>query len=129
MLLTTCKVPWIAALVAAGVLATVVSAHQGTPRALASPARLVASPEAHPADLGGPHVRPANGQAPRPATRVIQWRITDAQGRPVREGRVMFGPRTSLASFDESGMAVVDVEGHFRIELSGFPFDPFRSVG
>ena len=34
----------------------------------------------------------------------------------------MFGPQTTLAPFDESGTAIIDGEGRFRIELAGFPF-------
>ncbi len=120
MLLNTCKVLGIVALLTAGVLAIVVSAQQGTPRVLASPARPGASPAAR---LGGAQARSADEKAAQPATpRVIQGRLTDAQGRPVREGKVMFGPQTPPAPFEESGMATVDAEGRFRIELSGFSF-------
>jgi hypothetical protein len=56
-----------------------------------------------------------------PTTRVIEGRVTDAQGRPVREGKVMFAPQTPPVPFSEAGTSAIDARGHYRIELSGFP--------
>ncbi len=58
------------------------------------------------------------GQPAQPATRVMEGRVTDAQGRPVREGKIMFAPQNPPLAFHESWTAAIDPQGHFRIELS-----------
>jgi hypothetical protein len=40
--------------------------------------------------LGGLQAPGGGGQAPQPATRLIEGRVTDVQGHPVREGKIMF---------------------------------------
>ena len=106
-------------------LATAVSAQQGKPRALASRARPVTRPAASPAArASGPAGSTAqlwNEKAARPATREIQGRVTDPEGRPVREGKVMFAPQTPLVPFTEAGIAAIDADGRYRIELRVYP--------
>ncbi len=112
----------IAALLAAGILATVVSAQHGQPPAIASAPRPIASTAARSAGPGAQQAEKTDARPAQPATRVVQGRVTDLEGRPVREGKVMFGPQIPLLPFAESGMAGIDLDGHFRIELAGSSF-------
>ncbi len=59
-------------------------------------------------------------QAAPPATRVVEGRVTDTNGNPVREGKVMFAPQNPPWPFQKSGMAAIDAQGHYRIELATF---------
>jgi thiol-disulfide isomerase/thioredoxin len=68
--------------------------------------------------LGGLQAPGGGGQALQPATRLIEGRVTDVQGHPVREGKIMFGLQNPPRSFDEAWTAAIDQEGHYRIELS-----------
>ena len=52
------------------------------------------------------------------ATRIIEGHVTNGQGAPVHEGKVMFA-RQAVAFF-ESWTAAIDAEGHYRIELSPY---------
>jgi thiol-disulfide isomerase/thioredoxin len=70
--------------------------------------------------LGAGQAPTNGGEVAQSATRVIEGRVTDGQGRPVREGKVMFAPRDPPLPFQESATASVDAEGHYRIELSTF---------
>jgi RNA polymerase sigma factor (sigma-70 family) len=112
----------IAVFLAAGMLATAVLAQQEPRRARATLTKPVASLAASQSRSDGSSDRKADEKA-RPATRVIQGRVTDAQGQPVRDGRVMFAPPTPIASFEESATAVTDLDGRFRIELAAFSLD------
>jgi RNA polymerase sigma factor (sigma-70 family) len=75
--------------------------------------------------------RGADAPASRRATRILQGRVTDAQGQPVREGKVMFAPQTPPVPFAESGMALIDGDGRYRITLSATPFgsEPSPATG
>ena len=68
--------------------------------------------------LGGLQAPGGGGQALQPATRLIEGRVTDVQGHPVREGKIMFALQNSPLGFDEAWAAAIDPEGHYRIELS-----------
>ncbi len=68
--------------------------------------------------LGGLQAPGGGGQALQPATRLIEGRVTDVQGHPVREGKIMFALQNSPLAFDEAWTAAIDQEGHYRIELS-----------
>ena len=56
------------------------------------------------------------------ATRIIEGRVTDGQGRPVHEGKVMFAPQDPPLPFSERATAAIDAQGHYRIEISTFPY-------
>ena len=68
--------------------------------------------------LGGAQAPNGGGQAAQPEKRLVEGRVTDAQGHPVREGKIMFAPQNPPLAFHESWTAAIDPEGHFRIELS-----------
>jgi RNA polymerase sigma factor (sigma-70 family) len=122
MVVSTFHLVAIASLVAAGVLASVVSAQQGTAAKVASTAKPRTSPAARPVDPGAAPARGPAAPPAQPVPRVITGRVTDRQGRPVREGRVMLAPQNVAMPFEEPGMAKIDSDGRFRIELSGLPF-------
>jgi RNA polymerase sigma factor (sigma-70 family) len=119
MLVNRFSVLGIATLLAAGVLATAVLARPEPRRTRASLVRPLASLAASQFRPDGKSDRKADEKG-QPGTRVIQGRVTDAQGQPVRDGRVMFAPPTPMASLDESSTAVTDANGRFRIELAAF---------
>jgi thiol-disulfide isomerase/thioredoxin len=62
----------------------------------------------------------AHDQAPVPATRVVEGRVRDSRGQPVRVGKVFFGPQDPRVPFEEESTASLDAKGRFRIELKGF---------
>ena len=64
----------------------------------------------------------ADDPVAKPATRVIEGRVLDSRGQPVRQGKVFFGPREARIPFDEQSTATLDGEGRYRIELKGFAF-------
>jgi thiol-disulfide isomerase/thioredoxin len=68
--------------------------------------------------LGGLQAPGGGGQAHQPATRLIEGHVTDVQGHPVREGKIMFALQNPPLAFHESWTADIDQEGHYRIELS-----------
>ncbi len=113
MLVTPVRVLALAAILTAGVLATFVSARPETLRSTVAQAKPAVSPAAQPAVA-------RKEQAPPTTARVIEGRLTDASGRAVPEGKLMFGPQNVRVPFAESGMATVGPEGRFRIELAGF---------
>jgi hypothetical protein len=58
------------------------------------------------------------GPAARPATRVVEGRVTDTNGNPVREGKVMFGPQDPPLPFREPSTAAIDApEGRYRVQV------------
>jgi thiol-disulfide isomerase/thioredoxin len=71
--------------------------------------------------LGGPSPSAADEPPARRASRVIEGRALDAQGKPAREGKVLFGPQSVATPFFEAAVATIDPEGRFRIELADFP--------
>ncbi len=60
------------------------------------------------------------GPAAQPAKRVVEGRVTDTNGNPVREGKVMFGPQDPPLPFRDSTAVAIDAQGHYRIELAAF---------
>ena len=58
------------------------------------------------------------GQAAQSARPVIEGRVTGSQGRPSREGKVMFAPQNPPIAFHEAWTVAIDAQGHYRIELS-----------
>ena len=57
-------------------------------------------------------------QAAQSVKVVIEGRVTDAQGRPLHEGKVMFAPQDPPIAFHEAWTVDIDAQGHYRIELS-----------
>jgi thiol-disulfide isomerase/thioredoxin len=78
--------------------------------------------------LGGLQAPGGGGQAPQPATRLIEGRVTDVQGHPVREGKIMFALQNPPLAFQEAWTADIDQEGHYRIELSTLSLPPTLSL-
>ncbi len=72
------------------------------------------------ARLGIAHGQDPGEPASPPAGRVIEGRVTDFQGRAVREGRVMFAPQTPPLGFSDAGTAAIDADGRYRIALARF---------
>jgi thiol-disulfide isomerase/thioredoxin len=68
--------------------------------------------------LAGAQTPGGGAQVREPAIRVIEGRVTDVQGRPVHEGKIMFAPQNPPLAFHESWTAALDPQGHYRIELS-----------
>jgi RNA polymerase sigma factor (sigma-70 family) len=128
MFLSTCRVPGIVALLAAGAVVSLVIAERGAPQTLAAASRRETARAGR--STGGP-VQAEPAQPARSGSRVIQGRLTDSQGRPVRGGKIMFGAQTRLMPFEESTTAVSDADGKFRIELSAFQYgsEPLPATG
>ena len=118
MFLSACRVPGIAAVLAAAAVAGFVISQQGAPQTLAASSR----PAARPARSTGAPVQAEPAQPARSGTRVVHGRLTDSQGRPVQGGKVMFGAQKTLTPFEESATAISDTLGRFRIELAGFQY-------
>jgi beta-lactamase regulating signal transducer with metallopeptidase domain/thiol-disulfide isomerase/thioredoxin len=57
-------------------------------------------------------------------SRVIEGRVTDHSGRPVHEGKVMFGPEAVMWPWFESGVATINSEGRYHVELPANPSGP-----
>ena len=55
--------------------------------------------------LGGSDPSVADEPAARRASRVIEGRILDTQGKPPRDGRILFGPLNPPIPFTEIGRA------------------------
>jgi RNA polymerase sigma factor (sigma-70 family) len=120
-LLRVCTTVLGASLVAAGLWVSAVWAKPRPSLVIGSRASTAAQEQAGSANRDGSHSPKAEAQPARVGTRLITGRATDAEGRPIRDARVSFGPQKVLAPFEESAMVVTDVDGRFRIELSGFP--------
>ena len=71
--------------------------------------------------LGGSTTSGADEPAPKPTSRIIEGRVLDDQGKPAREGKILFGPQSVAAPFREAAVATIDAEGRYRIELADFP--------
>jgi thiol-disulfide isomerase/thioredoxin len=71
-------------------------------------------------------LRPACGceddPTAKPAGRVVEGRVLDSQGQPVRKGKVFFGPQEVRVPFTEESTASLDNDGRYRIDLKDFPF-------
>jgi hypothetical protein len=68
--------------------------------------------------LAGIQAPSGGGQAAQSATKVIEGHVTDVQGHPVREGKMVFALENPPLPFHESWTAAIDRQGHYRIELS-----------
>ena len=61
--------------------------------------------------------------AARPPGRIVSGRVLDAGGQPARRGLIAFAPSTKPWPFDEPGVAPLDAEGRYRVELADFALE------
>jgi hypothetical protein len=63
------------------------------------------------AGLGVAQGPSSGGQAAQAEKRLVAGRVTDAQGHPVREGKIMFAPQNPPLAFHQSWTAAIDGQG------------------
>jgi thiol-disulfide isomerase/thioredoxin len=61
------------------------------------------------------------GLASEPPIRIVEGRVSDAEGKPVRQGKVMFAPPIAGLMLRESATATIDESGRYRVEVTDFP--------
>lgn len=71
--------------------------------------------------LGDAQTQDGGGEPPQAARRVIDGRMTDAHGRPVHEGKVLFAHQNPPLAFQELWAATIDSQGYYHVELATYP--------